>query len=106
MFHAANPGGPGLRGQKRTSQGPLVGPTQPSATDREGQGNSRPGASELHLLMCAEILQHFNCGYRPCLGVPAAVIMTVGPETGPPPWEAEPPLMKLPARTGSQRLTR
>lgn len=48
MFHAANPGGPGLEGAKENVSGGLSwAPHSPRYRIGRGQGNSRPGASEL-----------------------------------------------------------
>lgn len=102
------PGAQAWRGQKRRSQGASRGP---HTTLVRGSGGGRGTADQEHLscnlLMCAEILQHFNCGYRPARGS-SCCDQDRGPrKLGPPPWEgARARLMKFPARTGSQRLTR
>ena len=94
--------------QKRRSQGASRGP---HTTLVRGSGWGQGAADQEHLscnlLMCAEVLQHFNRGYRPSQGS-SCCDQDSGPRTlGPPPWEgARAWLLKFPARTGSQRLTR
>lgn len=105
------PWGPRPRGgvgKREGLRGPLVGLTRPLLEDQDGgRGATDQEHLSCNLLMCAEVLQHFNCGYRPSQGS-SCCDQDRGPRTlGPPPWEcARARLLKFPARTGSQRLTR